>query len=397
MTPREKILAIGVGGVVVLAGCQWAYSKYVNAVNTRETRIASLDNQLFEARDKHLLGAIADRQMGDYLVRSLPNDPERARAEYMRWLYDTITIVELRDAAVTYVNAMPVGDLYDRYGFKISGKTDARGWLELMHAFYSKDYLHRISELTVRPAREGGLAIDLTIDAIALRAAAPDAAAPTTVSPLVQNFQTYADSILNRNFFSGPNQAPEFKTPERLTLNLGSPSSLSFLAEDAEKDAVRYEAVGEFPEGLELDGKSGSIQWAPKELGSYKLTVKATDNGYPPQSVERQFELAVVEPPPPPPESKADPGFDDSTQTVLTGLVKGGGDWTAWLKVKTRGETLKLRPGDRFEIGTLQGTVIDVNQRFVTLEIDGKKFELKPLGVLYDAANGAKEKVPPKP
>jgi len=283
---------------------------------------------------------------------------------------------------------MPVGDLYDRYGFKISGKTDARGWIELMHAFYTKDYLHRISEMTIRPAREGGLAVDLTIDAIGLRAAAADAPDPKSVSPLVGNFQTYADAILNRNFFSGPNQAPAFSSPERLATDIDKPASLAINAEDPEKHSLRYELL-KAPEGLVMDERSGSVNWEPAALGNYSLTVKVTDDGYPPMSTERTFEIAVVEPPPPPEPTMPAPGFDDSTQTVLTAIVQGGGDWTAWMKVRTRGTTLKLRPGDQFEIGTLKGTVVEVTSKFVVLEIDGKRFELRPAGVLSDAAKAA--------
>jgi len=390
MTPRERILVVGVGAVLALGGCQYAFSSYRAAAAARSTRLSSLDNQLFEARDKHLQGAMADRQMADYLVRSLPSDSERARADYTRWLFDIITLIELRDASVTFVNAMPVGDLYDRYGFKISGKTDGRGWLELMHAFYSKDYLHRISEMTVRPAREGGLAIDVSIDAISLQAAGKDAPVPKTISPQVGDFQQYADAILNRNFFSGPNQPPVFKSPEQLATDVGKRSSLKIAAEDVEKDALKYEIVGDAPEGLELDAKSGEVRWEPSELGTYSLVVKATDNGYPPQSVERKFDLAVVDPPPPPPATIV-PGFDDSTQTVLTALVQGRNDWTAWMKVKTTGKTLKLQPGDKFEIGTLSGAVVEVTSKFVLIEIDGKRFELRPAGVLSEAAKGKPE------
>ncbi|MGV3484941.1 MAG: cadherin repeat domain-containing protein [Planctomycetaceae bacterium] len=389
MTPRERILAIGVGSVLVLAGGQYMFSKYRNAVNVRTTRIASLNDQLFSANDKCLQGALAERQMGDYLVRSLPSDPERARADYTRWLFDTIALLELRDASVSFVNSMPVGDLYDRYGFKVSGKTDARGWVELMHAFYSKDYLHRISEMTIRPAREGGLAIDLTIDAISLRAAPPDAPAPGDNSPLVGKFQTYADAILNRNYFSGPNLPPKFSSPDRLATDVGKPASISISAEDAEQGSLSYEILGEAPEGLELDPETGAVRWEPKQTGEYTLTVKVTDNGYPRQSVEKQFEIAVVDPPPPPAPPAAEPTFDDSTQTVLTALVQGRGDWTAWMKVRTRGTTLKLRPGDEFEIGTLSGKVVEVTSKFAVLEIDGKRFELRPAGVLSEAAKNA--------
>src|SRR5690606_2835570 len=185
MTPREKVLTYGVVGILLLAGCQYIWMQYQSAVDSRQTRVAALDQQIFDAREKLLQGAYADRMFGEYLVRSLPSDPERARADYARWLYEIIGLVDLRDASVKFVNTMPGGDLYQLHSFRVSGKTDQRGWLELMHLFYSKDHLHRISDLQVRPHREGGLAIDMRVDVIGLTAAQPELPSPETPSPLV--------------------------------------------------------------------------------------------------------------------------------------------------------------------------------------------------------------------
>ncbi len=389
MTPRERILTIGVGSVLVLACGQYLFSSYKTAVAARTTRIAALDRQIFEASDKRLQGALADRQMGDYLVRSLPSDPEKAKADYRSWLFETMSLVDMQDGSVTFINDMPVGDLYDRYAYKLSGKTDPRGWLELLHTFYSRDYLHRITEMTVAPAREGGLQVNLSIEVIALKAAAKDLEPPQATSPLVGNYHDYADAILNRNFFSGPNQPPQFTGPDRLTTEIGRPSSVSIPASDAEKQRLKYQLVGDGPAGLQLDESTGAIRWQPAEKGTFELKVKVTDDGYPSQSVEQTFQLAVVDPPPPPPAAPEKAGFDEATQTVLTALVQGRDDWTAWMKVRTRGTTLKLRPGDAFEIGKLKGSVVAVNSKFVTLEIDGKQFELRPAGVLADAAKTA--------
>lgn len=389
MTPREKVLTYGVGGILLLAGCQYVWMQYRTAVDSRQTRAAALDQQIFDAREKLLQGAYADRMFGEYLVRSLPSDPERARADYTRWLYEIITLVDLRDASVKFVNTMPAGDLYQLHGFRVSGKTDQRGWLELMHLFYSKDHLHRISDLQVRPHREGGLAIDMRVDVVGLNAALPDLQSPEAPSPLVDSFVFYEEPILNRNFFSPPNQPPRFTSPSSLTITVGEPANLSLQAEDPENDTLRYSLVGEPPQGLELDPRSGSIRWSPEAQGTHQLVVRVSDDGYPAQTAEQRFQLAVVDPPPPPQTEPA--GFDHATQTVLTGLVRGSGDWTAWLKVHTQGTTLKLRPGDTFDIGRLSGTVVEVNARFATLEIDGKRFELRQAGNLAEAARSAVE------
>lgn len=396
MTPREKVLTYGVGGILLLAGCQYIWMQYRSAVDTRQTRAAALDQQIFDAREKLLQGAYADRMFGEYLVRSLPSDPERARADYTRWLYEIITMVDLRDAAVSLTSTLTVpqepdrtSDLYQIHGFKIKGKTDQRGWLELMHLFYSKDYLHRISSLTVNPGRDGDLTIDMQVDVIGLLAAQPELPSPETPSPLVDSFVAYEESILNRNFFSPPNQPPRFTSPTTLTVHVGESADISLQAEDPENDRLRYTLAGEPPEGLELDPRSGAIRWRPEAQGTHQLVVRVSDDGYPSQTTEQQFQLAVVDPPPPPRDEPA--GFDDSTQTVLTALVQGSGDWTAWMNVRTQGTTLKLRPGDTFDIGRLSGTVVEVNARFVTLEIDGKRFELRPAGNLAEAARSAVE------
>ncbi len=388
MTSREKILTFGVGGILILAGFQYAWMQYQSAAAARQERVAALDQQLFEAREKLLEGAYADRMMGEYLIRSLPSDPQIARADYVRWLYDIIPLVDLREPDVRPTNLVASGDLYQQHGFSVKGKTDYRGWLELLYLFYSKDYLHRISSLSLTPIRDGFIQVDLKIDAIGLIAAHPELPPPQEPSLLVDSFMGYEEPILNRNFFSPPNQPPEFRSPARMTVNVGEPASLSLAAEDPEKHRLRYSVVGDSPAGLELDSQTGAIRWRPDSLGTHSLVVRVTDDGYPAQSSEQTFELAVVDPPPPP-KPEVTPGFDDATQTVLTGLVKGGGDWTAWMNVRTKGTTLKLRPGDKFEIGKLSGTVVDVNARFATLEIDGKRFELRQAGNLAEAARSA--------
>jgi hypothetical protein len=119
--------------------------------------------------------------------------------------------------------------------------------------------------------------------------------------------------------------------------------------------------------------------------------VRATDNGYPTRSTDQELKIKVVPPPPPPPAEPPKLAFDDSTQTVLTGLVHGRNDWTAWMHVRTKNQTLKLRVGDQFEIGSLKGKVIEVTPRFVELEIDDRRFTLKPNGILKEAADRAQE------
>ena len=119
------------------------------------------------------------------------------------------------------------------------------------------------------------------------------------------------------------------------------------------------------------------------------MLVRAIDSGYPRRTTEQTITVRVVDPPPPPADPPAKPSFDDASQTVLTALVQGREDWTAWMHVRTRDQTLRLKIGDSFEIGSLKGTVVDVTPRYAILEVDGRRFELKPAGNLGDAAKRA--------
>ncbi len=399
MNPRERILAIGVGSVLVLGGIQFGVSKFRAALQVRQNRIQTLDDQVLTAQEKVLQGAYADRMMGEYLARSLPSDLETAKSNYQKWLLLLPELVGLENSRVQSSGDLAMGDLYHRFQFKVTGTTDQQGWVEWLHLFYAKDWLHRITDMSVqKAAADGKLNVNLTIEVIALKAAQPDLPARAEPSPLVESFADYADPILNRNLFSPPNQPPQFTSPARHQVTLGQPPRLNVAADDPEKHRVQYSIVGEAPAGLQIDPASGAIRWAPTAVGDYSFVVAAVDNGFPARRTEQQVTIAVQNPPPPQPQRAPDPqppAFDEASQTVLTALVQGSGDWTAWMRVRTQGTTLKLRPGDKFEIGKLSGQVVDVNARFVTLEIDGNRFELRPAGNLAEAAKAAHQAAQP--
>lgn len=152
---------------------------------------------------------------------------------------------------------------------------------------------------------------------------------------------------------------------------------------------MSYELVGDPPSGVSLDERSGTLRIRSDKVEEFELLVRATDTGYPRQSTEQKLRVNVVDPPPPsaPPAPKL--GFDDSTQTVLTALVQGRTEATAWLDVRTKATTVKLRKGDQFEIGRLKGLVIEATPESVTFEVDGRRFTLKPGDNLGEAAKQA--------
>jgi hypothetical protein len=404
-----------------------------------------------------LAGAEAEQLLGEYKVRSLSSDTEVAKSTYQSWLLDTVRKVGVADAIVDPVGQAPEGDLYTKFGFRVSGKTNLRGVVDLVYAIQSRDQLHRIREISFSPLRQSirrgeeksasepeMLNVVLTLDAIALSIAevAPPAPSESPSYRIVRTLDESRETILNRNFFRPPNQPPVFEGSSQLVAYRGKENVLQFKFSDPEKDAVSVSVEGYLPAWARWDAEAAtlivtppvdetkpaepSVADAPSEqpsesnpenepktetsestaetestepvatpepvapatqtqsIDQFELELIATDNGYPNRQTTQTILVKAQNPPPPPPEQTPPPGFDDATQTFLTALVQGRDDWTAWMNVRTRGKTLKLKVGDEFEIGSISGKVTGVTARIVTLEINGQSYELRPAGKLSD-------------
>lgn len=391
MNQRERILAIAVGGLLGVVVLNWIFGKYKTAVRQRNNQIVSLTDEQTRLNEQILQGEFANRQMGEYMVRSLPGDPEQAESDYQQWLLDWVHANDLDDAAVDKNSSRKIAGLYQLIDFRVQGATDVPQFLRLLHDFYAQDYLHRIRDVSIQPLpqREGMFRLEMSVDAIAL-ASAPNELPEREGSWRVDtDLATYSDPIMNRNLFEPPNRAPTFEGSPSIEAIVGrdSPASLSF--KDSEGHRMSYELVGDPPSGVSLDERSGTLRIRSDKVEEFELLVRATDTGYPRQSTEQKLRVNVVDPPPPsaPPAPKL--GFDDSTQTVLTALVQGRTEATAWLDVRTKATTVKLRKGDQFEIGRLKGLVIEATPESVTFEVDGRRFTLKPGDNLGEAAKQA--------
>jgi hypothetical protein len=392
MTQRERTLAIAVGGLLIFLAIYWGFNKYRGAIQTRENQIASLESKQLDLLQKQFDGARADGQMGEYFVRSLPGNVERARSEYSKWLLEMVQTNNLQNANVDPSTSLPIGDLYDKHSFNVTGEGELDDILELLHSFYAKDYLHRIRSLDLKPTREGGFELSLTADAIGLKSAPLDEIQPESNSWRVDaDVALYRDPILNRNLFEPTNQPPKFTGRDSVEAIVGKSTPVPLTFKDPEGHKVSYELV-EAPEDIvSLDERSGTLRITSEKKGKIEVRVRATDSGYPHRKVEQSLIVNVVDPPPPPKPEPPKPKFDDASQTVLTGLVQGRNDWTAWMNVRTRGKTLKLQVDDKFEIGSVNGKVTQITAKFVEIEIDGKRFKLSPNGILADAAKKATE------
>ncbi|MCO8121976.1 cadherin repeat domain-containing protein [Stieleria sp. TO1_6] len=390
MNQRERILVILVGSLVVLGLGQWGFTKYKTALQSRRTRFESLQDRQLQLSEKRIQGAIADRQMGEYLVRSVSSDAERARSDYQSWLFDVVEENNIREAKISGEKIQPVGDLYRQLTFKLTGRAEAPEALGLVYDIQAKDYLHRIRTMDLKPAKNGGgFSVDLTIDVVSLNNAPVDAADPATKSWRVDpDAIAYADPILNRNLFEPPNQAPKFSGESTLQATKGRKEAFPLAFKDPEGHSVSYQLV-DAPENVTIDERSGTLRVESDELQEFKVKVQVSDSGYPKRTVEETLLVKVVDPPPPPKEEPKQiaPEFDDAKQTYLTGLVQGANNWTAWMNVRTRGKTLKLRVGDEFEIGSVKGVVKSIDADHVEITIGDKSVKLTSGGTLKSAVD----------
>lgn len=392
MNQRERVLVILVGGLIVLGLGQWGFNKYKTAVETRRNRYQSLQDQLLQYNEKCNLGALADRQMGEYLVRSVSSDPERARSDYQSWLFDVVKEHQVEGANIsTSDRSNAVGDLYKQLTFNLTGQAKMPQILGLVHAIQAKDYLHRIREMDIKPAKnDNGFALSLTIDVASLNAAPVDATPPKTNAWRVDpDALAYAEPILNRNLFEPPNQAPTYAGQRTLEATKGRSEAFPLAFKDADEHRLTYDLV-DAPQNVSIDSRSGTLRVTSDELTEFDVTVRVTDDGYPKRTVNETLLVKVVDPPPPPKdEPKVELTFDDAKQTYLTGLVQGGDDWTAWMNVRTRGKTLKLRVGDEFEIGSVRGVVEAIDEDRVTLKVGEKTVVLSSGSALKAAVDAA--------
>jgi len=390
MNEREKNLVKLVGAILVLYLIWTGYGRYRSAVSQREAQVSQLSNKQAELSEQVTQGALADRQLGEYMARSLPSNPEFARSQYQQWLLELVHDKGMDNVMVDFTSSRPMGEVYQKIDFRITGAAKLPSLIGMMHDFYAKDYLHRIRELTILPLKSGGFNVTLNVDVIALVNAPDDL--PQRMEPSYRvdaDADAYIAVIMNRNLYEPPNQPPRYSGGRSIEAFVGrdSPTPLTF--KDPEGHDIRVELGDDPPDFVRLDSRSGTLRVNSDVAQEFELLVRAIDSGYPRRTTEQTITVRVVDPPPPPADPPAKPSFDDASQTVLTALVQGREDWTAWMHVRTRDQTLRLKKSDSFEIGSLKGTVVDVTPRYAIIEVGGRRFELKPAGNLGDAAKRA--------
>jgi Tfp pilus assembly protein PilO len=131
-------------------------------------------------------------------------------------------------------------------------------------------------------------------------------------------------------------------------------------------------------EALVLPGADRSDSLNEERSGRLKLAAAE-----PYQQVIGKRNLFAAYSPPAPPAAftqrsyaPSTPSFDKARFAVLTAILEVGDGPQAWVSIKTTGELIRLREGDKVSVGQFNGTVTRINVSDIEIESDGKRRQL---------------------
>ncbi len=368
MNPRERILAGLIGMLLLLMVAAFVFRRVSDAVDRRQRSVESL--QAEKTRQETILtqGKKAEQKLEAYQKRSLPNERETARSLYQQWLLDQVDRAGFRSPTVRATDRTTRGRFYDQLTFQVDADGSLEQVVDFLQEFYSTEDLHRIQQLTLQPIR-GSQSLDviMVIEALLLpksdRKTVGDLIAPDGDA---QSLADLRNVILERSMFLPANTPPRLNSISDQETPRGEPFSFNVVGSDPDTlQRLSYSAVGDLPEGAQLDPDTGELRWTPRENGQHDFTIRVTDDGTPRRSDEVQFQVAVVDPPPPDDGSDEpeEPRFDEADSTYVVGTILSGNQQELWLMVRTSGELQKLSVGDPVRIGSITGVVQRIGEK----------------------------------
>lgn len=409
MTQRERYLAIAVGAVLVLLLANMGFKSIRKELTQAENRVEKAQTDLNALKSAFENGQRAAIKIERLEPKSLPSNKDLAVSQYMSWLTEVANQVGVTPASVALNRTIPVTtqattsnnaqrkptEAFQIHEFTLTGKCHNEKVIELLALYYNREYLHRITKLTINrePKQANIVSLQLTTQAVSLAKAAADQKPSLQPSGrLAMNIDDYKKTILERNPFSLPNNPPKFETGRSHELTIDKPWSLQLQATDAEGDPVTYEMLTEsekLPEGLTMS--RGEISWTPKNKGEKELLIRAIDGGWPRKSTDLKLTLKPVE-------AKvevveAPNTLDPAKQAFLTGLASGPTGAQGWILSKAEGRGIDITEGSEINIGSIKATVVKINVRedHVVLETEGSRWVFDQTSALADA--WAKSKV----
>ena len=226
------------------------------------------------------------------------------------------------------------------------------------------DVLHRINALTVSPrvsgeggkqVRTGVLSLNIKVEALALVDADERVKLPVEPSDrLEKSLEDYEYSIVRRNIFGFPNNAPSVNVSNQREEENKAISFNIRGRDNDENDQLTFELVEIDPKAIEAklgakrSADSTAVEFTHPGLpeGDYKFKVRVTDNGCPAKFSEEEFFVNVKKPEPkvekkPEVHRQRSLRFKHAPQSKITALLQGSDSKSqVWINVRTKGDIL---------------------------------------------------------
>ncbi len=390
LSPRERVLALSVFAILPVFLLYSGYSWISSSLEAKSSEISRLQNINQREQTKQVVGWLAAQRRADYRSASLPSDIDVGYNKYTEWLFGLAAACNLRDPTLTRGQGAP-----RRKDGKIVFQTrtavfDVQGTLEeavqFLYRFEQKKMLHRINRLTLNPiagsppGKNQRIRIALNIELIGL----PDSDLSREIAEgdwnrLTRPLDEYQQTIVKRNIFGPPNNAPEITslTPPRVVKD--TPISFAIQASDKDHgDELTFELISTSGSAKIEQRNPGSataqfISPGFAEPGRYAFEVRITDNGFPPKSATRPFTITVTEPEPPALEPEVKPLPPKASITMITSLSQNArGEKEVWIYFQADDNQVVYKVGDSFELDDLTWVIRSHDFKRCTIECNGK-------------------------
>lgn len=412
LSDREKYLVYAIIGILPVVVLYFGFTYFMGELTKRKATLRSATEKLNKMQNDANYATILVGVKNDLRQRSLAAGKTAANNEYRDWLVGLVEN-ELKFAGTPNVKpkaTIPIKSdvgnrelLYNQLNFQLDCVGNYKQIVDLLYKFYEKNYIHRIERLTMNLARKKGSDGQLTFDRgrfnvqLQIQVLSLVDADEERTPEAVENIKLFYDSkesekhlselddyyatILRRNLFGFPNNAPDFGSREKdFEFEEGEKVSIRLSADDEDDDDMEFSLVS-------VDGKvksdqieaasSGRFKLDISELGEYKFKARVTDKNYYPKSdemsvvviIEKKEEEKKPEP------KKDPPKFDHTKFTVIYAVNSNiRGERFCGIEVRTLGKDYKLQIGDEFKVGDVEAKIIDINSRHAVIEMDGKRY-----------------------
>lgn len=175
MQQREKLLAGGLGAVVVLwFGLPIYDSTFVEPINALTAEEERLQEESDAKFDQQIALRRKEIQLADWRKSSLPPDPLNAQRLYQEWLTDLAQISGFEKVSIKLERRVSQGKVFTTIPVTLEAKATIQELAQFLERFESVDLLHRISTCdAISPASEGNpdLTVTLTAEGLSMSSA----------------------------------------------------------------------------------------------------------------------------------------------------------------------------------------------------------------------------------